>query len=150
MLHIAPWCEEARHVKLQQTLLSACAMAITRCSHKIRLLQSRGCWLECPLRFAGYARQAVILLCAHCCACMVWQEIDKFGECSSDVQVEISCSARLASPSGHHMDSSPYFTAPSLKFAMGSGAAPSGTQSSFLLHVDAIVIVDQAVLSAAV
>ncbi|KAL3145165.1 hypothetical protein ABBQ38_001764 [Trebouxia sp. C0009 RCD-2024] len=42
--------------------------------------------------------------------------------------VEISCSARLPSTSGRHMDSTPYFTAASLKFSVGSGAAPSGLE----------------------
>ena len=52
---------------------------------------------------------------------------DKTGNCSVGVQVEVSCSARLPSSSGRQMDTTPYFTAPSLKFTMGSGAAPSGT-----------------------
>lgn len=64
--------------------------------------------------------------------CQVTQD---FYDCSSAVQVEISCSARLPSTSGRHMDSTPYFTAASLKFSVGSGAAPSGNQSALNEHV---------------
>ncbi|KAA6416871.1 MAG: peptidyl-prolyl isomerase PASTICCINO1 [Trebouxia sp. A1-2] len=40
-------------------------------------------------------------------------------------EVEVSCSARVPAPSGQQGDSTPYFVAPSLKFTMGSGTAPS-------------------------
>ena len=46
------------------------------------------------------------------------------------------------------MDSTPYFTAPSLKFAMGSGAAPSGTQSALIVHLCVSVILKEAPLYA--
>lgn len=55
------------------------------------------------------------------------------------VQVEISCSARIPSPSGRQMDSTPFFTAPSLKFTMGVGAAPSGITLLAVLFLSELV-----------
>ncbi|KAL0030965.1 hypothetical protein WJX79_005290 [Trebouxia sp. C0005] len=45
-------------------------------------------------------------------------------------EVEVSCSARVPAPSGQQGDSTPYFVAPSLKFTMGSGTAPSGLEEA--------------------
>jgi len=55
------------------------------------------------------------------------------------VQVEVSCSARVPAPSGRQGDSTPYFVAPSLKFTVGSGTAPSGTRTSAVVNIPSLV-----------